>query len=79
MANDDPFQLEQQKRLAEKRKAQDLFDLYKTKKLSLKRPVFFVPGWTDEWCGCWQPLRGVLKQILLTQRICFLLILFWNQ
>lgn len=22
-------------------------------KITLKRPVFFVPGWTDEMCNCW--------------------------
>src|SRR3989338_10480597 len=23
-------------------------------KLELKRPVFFIPGWTDETCVCWK-------------------------
>ena len=23
-------------------------------KLELKRPVFFIPGWTDEACVCWK-------------------------
>ncbi len=64
MINEDLFQLEQQKRQAEKRKAQELFGSYKISKLTVKHPVFFVPGWTDEWAGCWQPLKESLKQIL---------------
>lgn len=67
----DTFQLEQ--RDAQKQRAHKLFEEYKTKKFTLRLPVFFVPGWTDEWAGCWQPLRKTLKQILTNPDKVFLI------
>src|ERR1041385_581640 len=53
-----------QERQSQKDNAQALFDRYRKNKLTLKRPVFFVPGWTDEAGRCWDPLRQVLGEIL---------------
>jgi len=38
---------------------------FKQKKISLIRPVFFVPGWTDEDCKCWA--KGQWGQLSIRQ------------
>ena len=38
-------------------------------KIELKRPVFFIPGWKDETCVCWEsPYLMMLKNSLRSWR-----------
>ena len=37
----------------QRKNAADRLEELAKKKLELKRPVFFIPGWTDEACVCW--------------------------
>ncbi len=37
----------------QRKNATDKLDALAKDKLELKRPVFFIPGWTDESCICW--------------------------
>ena len=41
-------------RRKQKKKALAQLNVWKQDKITLKRPVFFVPGWTDEDCKCWK-------------------------
>lgn len=47
--------VEEFKKAREKQTQEALAQLnaWKQDKITLKRPVFFVPGWTDENCKCW--------------------------
>ena len=62
--------------MKEERKRQKQAALNKLKeffrnKISLKRPVFFVPGWTDESCANWaQPYKSFLSIREWIERIC---------
>lgn len=38
---------------------------FKQSKITLRRPVFFVPGWTDEDCKCWS--KGQWGQLSIRQ------------
>lgn len=53
MAAADPFQEMIEEREKQKEEALGILKAYKEDKVTLRRPVFFVPGWTDESCGCW--------------------------
>ena len=37
----------------QRKNAVDRLEELAKNKLELKRPVFFIPGWTDEACVCW--------------------------
>ena len=37
----------------QRKNAADRLEELAKNKLELKRPVFFIPGWTDESCVCW--------------------------
>ena len=40
-------------RKRQKQNALNKLEEFMKNKIALKRPVFFVPGWTDESCACW--------------------------
>ena len=41
-------------RKRQKQNALNKLEEFTKNKIALKRPVFFVPGWTDESCACWR-------------------------
>ena len=49
----DPIEEMREKRKKQKQGAIDKLNTLIKNKIQLKRPVFFVPGWTDESCACW--------------------------
>lgn len=53
MATSDLFQEMQEQRKQEHWQAEASLKKLAEEKPLLKRPVFFVPGWTDEGCTCW--------------------------
>jgi hypothetical protein len=53
MATTGPVQDMIKQREAQRQCAIDTLNGWKQNKFSLKRPVFLVPGWTDEGCACW--------------------------
>ena len=62
MVTNDPFKEMQEQRKQERQQALVALDKLSDEKPLLKRPVFFVPGWTDEGCTCWTKpyLQGYL-------------------
>lgn len=54
MSNGDSVQKEIEERKRQKQNALDKLSELSSKKIEIKRPVFFVPGWTDESCVCWK-------------------------
>jgi len=50
-----------------KQKNESLVQLntFKQRKITLRRPVFFIPGWTDEDCKCWA--KGQWGQLSIRQ------------
>ncbi len=57
----DPVQEERAKREAEKKQALAELEAWSNQKLTLERPVFFVPGWAGEEGKCWTGYTKVLK------------------
>lgn len=49
-----PVQEMQEERKRQKKNALKKLEELAENKIELKRPVFFVPGWTDENCACWK-------------------------
>ncbi len=39
---------------SQRQNATDKLEELASNRLELKRPVFFIPGWTDETCVCWK-------------------------
>jgi len=54
MATTGAVQEMQEERKRQKQNALDKLNELAKSKICLKRPVFFVPGWTDEECVCWK-------------------------
>lgn len=54
MATRGPVQEMLEERKRQKKNALDKLNKFSESKIKLKRPVFFVPGWTDEECVCWK-------------------------
>lgn len=57
----DPVKEEQAKREAEKKQALAELEVLSNQKMTLQRPVFFVPGWAGEEGKCWTGYTKVLK------------------
>lgn len=53
MSSTDPVQEFKRAREKQAQEALEQLNTWKQDKIVLKRPVFFVPGWTDEDCKCW--------------------------
>lgn len=58
MSTTGPVQEMNEKRKRQKQNALDKLKQYVQEKLTLKRPVFFVPGWTDEENKWWKTTGG---------------------
>lgn len=71
------FQEIQEKRKQQKQNALKKLLELKQNKMELKRPVFFVPGWTDEGNACWQepyqerytPIKDWLTEIKINHNL----------
>jgi len=53
MNTNDPLKDMREEREEQKNDAIAQLNKFKNNKITLERPVFFVPGWTDESCQCW--------------------------
>ncbi len=53
MNTNDPVKEFREEREEQRKEAIAQLNEFKQNKITLEKPVFFVPGWTDETCQCW--------------------------